>query len=40
MESVLPLEHILPDKTNLIVVYLSKQKAMCVPFFKGKTAIQ
>ena len=37
MEPVLLMEHILPEKTNLVLVYLSEQKAMQVPFFEKQT---
>lgn len=36
MEPVLLMEHILPEKTNLVLVYLSEQKAIQVPFLKKK----
>lgn len=36
MELVLLMEHILPEKTNLVLVYLSEQKAIQVPFFEKK----
>lgn len=36
MEPVLLMEHILPENTNLVLVYLSEQKAMQVPFFEKK----
>lgn len=40
MKSLLLMGHILPNKTNLILVYLSKQKAIYVPFFTGKKGDQ